>query len=131
MGVAAGFAPAGAVVVVAAGFVAGVVVVVAAGLVPAGAAVVAAAPLPVALPFPCGVPEVPAGVATAGAVVGNDVSGVGSGGNGVAKTPAINCGIPSVLSAFRNLYQVVRLSFQPVFAVAKLASLAASATARA
>ena len=113
-----GFAPAG----VAVGFVpvdAGVV----AGVVMAG--------VPLPLPLPCGVPEFPTGEPVAGVVVGSDVRGVGSGGNGFVKMLATIWSIPSVLSLLRYLYQVVRLSFQPVFAVANLVSVPASATARA
>ena len=51
-------------------------------------------------------------------MAGNEVSGVGSGGNGFDRMPATSWSIPSILSAFRNLYQVVRLSFQEDFAVA-------------
>ena len=92
--------------------VAGAVVV---GLAAAGAVVVVVAPFPV--PVFCGVAVVPAGVAVAG-VGGNEVSGVGSGGKGFDRIPATSWSIPSVLSAFRNLYQVVRLSFHVDFAVA-------------
>lgn len=69
--VAAGFVPpAGAVVLVAAGFVP-----------PAGAVVPEAAPLPV--------PELLTGVA-AGVEAGSDTSGVGSGGKGFERMPAIS-----------------------------------------
>jgi len=36
--------------------------------------------------------------------------------NKVRRMPATSWSMPSVLSLFRNLYQVVRLSFQPVLA---------------
>ena len=72
---AAGFVPLPGVVVLAAaaGFVA-----------PAGAVVVEAAPLPV----PCDAPELLTGVA-AGVEAGSDTSGVGSGGSGFERMPAI------------------------------------------
>ena len=66
-------------------------VVVAAGLAPPGAVVVAPLPAPLVPPLPCAAPVFPAGVPVAAGVDGgNDVSGVGSGGNGFARTPAIN-----------------------------------------
>ena len=64
-----------------------------AGFAPAGVLVAGAAPLPV--PLPAGAPEVDAGVETAGVVAGNDVSGVGSGGNGFDRTDATNSFIPA------------------------------------
>ena len=128
-GAPAGFAPAGVVVdAVPAGFVPVVVVV---DAVPAGFApvvVVEAVPLP--LPV-VAVPEVLAGVDAGVEVGGNEVNGVGSGGNGFDRMPATIWSSPSVLSPFLNLYQLVRLSFQPVFAWLNFASVAASATARA
>ena len=76
------------------------------------------------------VPLVPVTFVGAGAA-GNTVIGVGSGGNGLVKMPATSSVIPSVLSAFLNLYQVVRLSCQTGFCAVNLASVPESATARA
>ena len=82
-------------------------------------------------------PLVPVPVVVAGVVAGvaggagNTVIGVGSGGNGFDRMPATNSFIPSVLSWFLNLYQVVRLSCQTGFCAVYFASLPASAMARA
>ena len=73
-------------------------------LVPVGALfgvpglVVVVVVVPGAAPFP----EFDAGVA-AGVDAGKVVIGVGSGGNGLARTPATIASIPSVLSPFRYL----------------------------
>ena len=94
----------------------------AAGVVPAGAVVLA---LPAA-----GAPVAPVGDA-AGAGVGSDVSGVGSGGNGLELTLAMYSVKPVSVLLCRYLYQPVRLSIQMGFCCANAASLPASATARA
>ena len=83
-GLVPGFVPAGLLDVVEAGMVAllaGIVDALLVGVdVPAGAVVLA-------VPLPLVVPEVPAGV-LAGAGVGSEVNGVGSGGNGFVVTLA-------------------------------------------
>ena len=94
----------------------------------AGAVVGAAAPLPVPLGA---APELLVGDAAGVEVGGNETKGVGSGGNGFVMMPAINWSSPSVLSLFRNLYHCCRLSFQPVFGVAKSGLVPATLTARA
>ena len=90
-----------------------------------GAVVLPAGAVPVPL-----VPVLVAGEEVGGAA-GNEVSGVGSGGNGFARMPAMSSFRPSVLSAFLNLYQPVRASCQTGFCAANFASVPASATARA
>ena len=80
------------------------------------------------MPF-VAVPAVPIGV-VAGAA-GKDVSGVGSGGSGFDRMPAIISFIPVSELLLRNLYHCVRLSFHVVFCVAYVASFPANATARA
>jgi hypothetical protein len=78
------------------------------------------------------VPVPVAGVADVGVLVaGKVVTGVGSGGNGFVNTLAMNSGRPSTLSLCRNLYQLVSSSIHSFFLGAYLASLPASATARA
>ena len=86
---------------------AGVVVLFAVLLLVAGAAV----PVPVAEAVP-GVPELLAGVAAGVEDGGNEVSGVGSGGNGLERMLASTWSSPVVVLLFRYLYQVVELSFQ-------------------
>ena len=71
---------------------AGVAVGVAAGFV--GAAVPLPVPFPVEVPVVGAAPEVPVVVVVAGAA-GNEVSGVGSGGNGFARMPATSAFIPA------------------------------------
>ena len=98
-GAPAGFAPAGVVVDAVPAGLAPVVVVVDA--VPAGF-VVEAVPLPLPAPVVV-VPEVLAGVDAGVEVGGNEVNGVGSGGNGFDRMPATIWSSPSVLSLLRNL----------------------------
>lgn len=95
------------------------------GFVPVAGVVVLLAVVPlgvvpgvVVVPLPLVAPELAAGVAAGVDDGGNDVSGVGSGGNGLERMPAMSSGIPVSLSLFLNLYQVLRLSFHCVFCVA-------------
>ena len=114
------------VAVVAGAVVVFVVVVTAAvaGFAPAGKAV---APLVLAPTTP-GVPEV--GVA-AGVEAGNVVIGVGNGGKGLDSTLAIISFKPASEALCRYLYQVLNASNQSFLFAAYLASVPASATARA
>lgn len=80
-------------------------------------------------PFGEVAPDVePAGV-VAGAGVGNEVKGVGSGGNGLDRTEATNSVMPASDALCRYLYQVERLSCQACFGCANAWSLPANATA--
>ena len=69
-------------------------------------------------PFGEVAPDVePAGV-VAGAGVGNEVKGVGSGGNGLESTEATKSFMPASEALCRYLYQVERLSCQLGFCAA-------------
>ena len=96
------------------------------GLVVGGATVPGVAVEPAAVELPgTGVLDV------VGVTAGSVVNGVGSGGNGLAITPAIRSVRPASDPLLRYLYQVVSVSIQAVFLDAYAASLPESATARA